>query len=89
VGAVARRRYRIVQPASSLAIVLARPTTPCLAATYGAKNGRPLIPAVELMLMIDPPSLRIRCGTAAIIVGQMPWCSLSFPGNYAGRRSAW
>src|SRR5580693_4384472 len=42
--------------ASSFAIDLARPTTPCLAATYGAKNGRPLIPAVELMQMIDPPS---------------------------------
>jgi hypothetical protein len=53
-------------PASSLAIDLARPTTPCFAASYGAKNGRPLIPAVELTQMIDPPPLPIRCGTAVV-----------------------
>ena len=58
--------------ASSLAIDLARPTTPCLAATYGAKNGRPLIPAVELTQMIEPPPFPIRCGMAAAIVCQTP-----------------
>src|SRR4029453_10013607 len=46
---------RMFRSASSLASDLATPTTPVFAATYGAKNGRPLRPAVELVIVIDPP----------------------------------
>src|ERR1700685_1630620 len=54
--------------ASSLAMVRAMPTTPCLAATYGARYGMPLIPAVELGQMIDPPPAAIRFGAHTTIV---------------------
>src|SRR3984957_4471243 len=43
--------------ASSLASDRQMPTTPCLAAVYGPRNGRPLNPALELGAMVHPPPL--------------------------------
>ena len=63
---------RILCWASSLAMVRAMPTTPCLAATYGARNGRPLMPAVELVQMIDPRPAAMRCGAQATMVFHTP-----------------
>jgi hypothetical protein len=48
------------------------PTTPCLAAVYGAKNGVPLRADVEPMQMIEPPPPAMRCGVPAVIVFQTP-----------------
>jgi hypothetical protein len=58
--------------ASSLASDRQMPTTPCLAAVYGPRNGRPLMPAVELVAMIDPPPLASRCGIETNSVFQTP-----------------
>src|SRR6266568_4929872 len=63
---------RMLCRASSLAMLLAMPTTPCLAATYGAVQGSPLMPAVELVQMIEPPPAAIRCGTLTTMVFQTP-----------------
>ena len=35
-------------------------------------KGSPLIPASELVAMIDPPPLAIRCGTATTMVFHTP-----------------
>lgn len=50
----------------------AKPTTPCLAAAYGAKNGVPFTPDVEPMQMMEPPPVAMRWGTVAEIVFHVP-----------------
>ena len=48
------------------------PTTPCLAAAYGKRNGWPFSPATELVRMSDPPPALIRCGMDAEHVFHTP-----------------